>query len=101
MAPALAGPPIEIFAPPAAGPSAGASPPSSRRSSSGVEERDSAEVTRIGSQLVAPESAEAANWAFDVTPHDLVTAIVTEAGVLEPPYDRSIAEALGASQSPA
>ena len=42
-----------------------------------------------------------ANWAFDVTPHDLVTAIVTETGVLEPPYDRSIAEALGASQSPA
>jgi methylthioribose-1-phosphate isomerase len=36
-----------------------------------------------------------------VTPQDLVTAIVTEAGVLLPPYDESIAEALGASQSPA
>jgi methylthioribose-1-phosphate isomerase len=66
-----------------------------------IEERDPAEVTRVGSQLVAPEGAQAANWAFDVTPHDLVSAIVTEAGVLEPPYDHSIAEVLGASQSPA
>jgi methylthioribose-1-phosphate isomerase len=66
-----------------------------------IEERAAAEVTQIGSQPIAPAGADAANWAFDVTPHELVTAIVTEAGVLEPPYDRSIAEALGASQSPA
>jgi methylthioribose-1-phosphate isomerase len=66
-----------------------------------IEERDPREVTHVGSQAVAPEGADAANWAFDVTPHDLVTAIVTEAGILDPPYDRSIAKALGASQSPA
>jgi methylthioribose-1-phosphate isomerase len=50
-----------------------------------IEERDPAEVTRSG---------DAFNPAFDVTPAELVTAIFTEAGVLEPPYERSIARAL-------
>ena len=36
------------------------------------------------------------NFAFDVTPAELVTAIVTEAGVLRPPYETSIAEAFRA-----
>jgi len=59
-----------------------------------IEERDPAEVTSVGGMPIAPPSARAANWAFDITPHDLVTAIVTEAGVLEPPYEKSIARAL-------
>ena len=50
-----------------------------------IEERDPAEVTTHG---------DAANWAFDVTPAELVTAIVTETGVLEPPYEESIARAV-------
>jgi methylthioribose-1-phosphate isomerase len=50
-----------------------------------IEERDPAEVT---------ERFEAANFAFDVTPASLVTAIVTEAGLLRPPYEHSIASAL-------
>jgi len=66
-----------------------------------LEQRDPAEITRFGSAQVAPADAEAVNWAFDVTPHDLVTAIVTEAGVLEAPYDRSIADVLSTSQSAA
>jgi methylthioribose-1-phosphate isomerase len=57
-----------------------------RRTPSGdgipIEERDPAE---IGS------AAEAFNPAFDITPAELVTAIFTEAGVLEPPYEESIA----------
>jgi methylthioribose-1-phosphate isomerase len=52
-----------------------------------IEERDAAEVA-------APGGAPAANWAFDVTPNELVTAIVTEAGVLRPPYERSLAAAV-------
>jgi methylthioribose-1-phosphate isomerase len=52
-----------------------------------IEERDPSEVS---------SHAAALNLAFDVTPHDLVSAIVTEAGVLEPPYETSIAEALRA-----
>jgi methylthioribose-1-phosphate isomerase len=41
---------------------------------------------RAAAELDAPGDAPAANWAFDVTPHDLVTAIVTERGVVRPPY---------------
>ena len=47
-----------------------------------IEERDPAEITEAG---------DAFNPAFDVTPAALVTALVTEAGVLEPPYEESIA----------
>ena len=50
-----------------------------------IEERDPGEVVAGG---------DAFNPAFDVTPAELVTAIVTEAGVLEPPYPESIAKAL-------
>ena len=39
---------------------------------------------------------DAFNPAFDVTPAELVTAIITEAGVLAPPYDESIARAVAA-----
>jgi methylthioribose-1-phosphate isomerase len=42
---------------------------------------------------VAPDETQAMNFAFDVTPAELITAIVTEAGVLEPPYEQSIARA--------
>jgi methylthioribose-1-phosphate isomerase len=42
---------------------------------------------RSPDELGAPGGSDAANWAFDVTPHDLVTAIVTEAGVFRAPYD--------------
>src|SRR5215211_4377269 len=47
-----------------------------------IEERDPAEVV---------SGAEAFNPAFDITPAELVTAVFTEAGVLEPPYEESIA----------
>jgi methylthioribose-1-phosphate isomerase len=59
-----------------------------------IEERDGGEVTRLNGSAIAPEGAPAANFAFDVTPAELVTAIVTEAGVLRPPYDEAIAGAL-------
>jgi len=56
-----------------------------------IEERDAAEVTVIGGVAIAPRGARAVNFAFDVTPHPLVTAIATDAGVLRPPFDRAIA----------
>ena len=59
-----------------------------------IEERDADEVTHIGERPIAPAGAPAANFAFDVTPAELVAAIVTEAGVLRPPYRDSIARAL-------
>jgi methylthioribose-1-phosphate isomerase len=51
-----------------------------------VEDRPGDEVVRIAGQRIAPEGVAAANRAFDVTPAHLVTAIVTEHGVLRPPY---------------
>ncbi|RSM77977.1 S-methyl-5-thioribose-1-phosphate isomerase [Amycolatopsis sp. WAC 01375] len=49
-----------------------------------IEERDPGEVLSFGGTKVAPEGAEVFNPAFDVTPFDLVTAVVTEQGVLNP-----------------
>ena len=49
-----------------------------------IEDRGAAEVLSVRGVTVAPAGADAVNPAFDVTPHDLVTAIVTEARVLVP-----------------
>jgi methylthioribose-1-phosphate isomerase len=51
-----------------------------------IEERDPAELTHCGGVRTAPEGISVWNPAFDVTPHDLITAIVTEAGVIRPPF---------------
>ena len=59
-----------------------------------IEERDPMEVKEIFGMAVAPSEAEVANFAFDVTPSDLITAIITDAGVLRAPYEKSIAAAL-------
>ena len=51
-----------------------------------IEERTSDEVTHLGGQLLAPEGVVAAHPAFDVTPHTLIDAIITEQGIVRPPY---------------
>ena len=60
-----------------------------------IEERDPSEVLDIqrGGMPIAPQGSVARNPAFDITPHRLVTALITEAGVLEPPFDQSISYA--------
>jgi methylthioribose-1-phosphate isomerase len=60
-----------------------------------IEERQGEEVTSVFGTRVAPQGTEAVNFAFDVTPSELISAIVTEVGVLRPPYTESIAQALG------
>jgi methylthioribose-1-phosphate isomerase len=55
-----------------------------------IEERNPDEVTRVGGVRTAPEGIAVYNPAFDMTPHDLITAIITEAGVLRPPYAEAI-----------
>jgi methylthioribose-1-phosphate isomerase len=62
-----------------------------------IEERSSREVTEILGVPIAPAGVTAAHPAFDVTPARYVTAIITERGVLRPPYERSLAEAVGAA----
>ena len=59
-----------------------------------IEERDPAEITMFGSIHIAPHGVRAVNPVFDVTPQEYVTAIITEKGVLRPPYEASIAKAL-------
>jgi methylthioribose-1-phosphate isomerase len=51
-----------------------------------IEERSSDEVTHVGGYNIAPEGVSAAHPAFDVTPHSLITAIITERGVIYPPF---------------
>jgi methylthioribose-1-phosphate isomerase len=55
-----------------------------------IEFRDGAEVGGFAGQRWSPEGLEAYNPAFDVTPGELITAFVTEAGVLLPPYATSL-----------
>jgi methylthioribose-1-phosphate isomerase len=57
-----------------------------------IEERNPDEVTHIGGVRVAPEGVSVWNPAFDVTPARLVSAIITDRGVLRPPYELSIKE---------
>ena len=61
-----------------------------------IEERDPAEVLGLQFQgkQVAPEGARARNIAFDVTPARLVTAIVTENGVVNPPFEKNLRKAV-------
>jgi methylthioribose-1-phosphate isomerase len=60
-----------------------------------IEERKEIEVTEVFGTRVAPDDTAALNFAFDVTPAELITGIITEVGVLRAPYERSIAEAFG------
>ena len=55
-----------------------------------IEDRDPREVTHIGNLQIAPAGIAVANPAFDVTPHVLVSAIVTERGVARAPYKMSL-----------
>ncbi|HEY0322991.1 MAG TPA: S-methyl-5-thioribose-1-phosphate isomerase [Pyrinomonadaceae bacterium] len=55
-----------------------------------IEERDAREVTHIREHRLAPEGIEVHNPAFDVTPHELITAIITDRGVARAPYDKSL-----------
>ena len=51
-----------------------------------IEERDRREVTHVGSSRVVPEDAGVWNPAFDITPHQFVSAIITEHGICRSPY---------------
>jgi methylthioribose-1-phosphate isomerase len=55
-----------------------------------IEERDVREVTELFGKRIAPEMVQVYSPAFDVTPHELVTAIVTDQGVHLPPFSDSL-----------
>jgi methylthioribose-1-phosphate isomerase len=55
-----------------------------------IEERDTREVTHLRDQPLTPEGVPAHNPAFDVTPNDLIAAIITDKGVARQPYTESL-----------
>jgi methylthioribose-1-phosphate isomerase len=57
-----------------------------------IEERDAEEITTIRGVRLAPEGMHVYNPAFDITPNGYITAIITEAGVVLPPFQESIGE---------
>ncbi|MBN1780452.1 S-methyl-5-thioribose-1-phosphate isomerase [bacterium] len=59
-----------------------------------IEQRDRSEVAAFMGRITVPEAVPVYNPAFDVTPNHLVTAIVTEKGVLTPPFELSIRKVL-------
>lgn len=60
-----------------------------------IEERDPDEVRRGMGRLTAPEGVEVWNPAFDVTPAHLITSIITDAGVLRPPFTAALSGLAG------
>jgi len=55
-----------------------------------IEQRKPSEVTTIGDKKTAPDDIGVINPAFDMTPPELISGIITEAGVAKPPYEESI-----------
>ena len=55
-----------------------------------IEERDPREVTHVREHRLSPEGVDVHNPAFDVTPAELIAAIITDRGVARPPYTESL-----------
>ncbi len=55
-----------------------------------IEERESDEVTHIDRICITPENVEVANPAFDITPSQYITAIITEKGIISHPLEKGI-----------
>jgi methylthioribose-1-phosphate isomerase len=58
-----------------------------------IEERAASEMTHVGGTRISPEGVPVLNPSFDVTPNQLITAIITEMGVIRAPFDRHLKEA--------
>jgi len=63
-----------------------------------IEERPAEEVLELGGTRIAPAETEAHNPAFDVTPADLISAIVTDEGVLRAPFGPALVTAMARRQ---
>jgi len=55
-----------------------------------IEQRKASEVTGIGDKKTAPDGIGVINPAFDITPPELISGIITENGIAKPPYEESI-----------
>ncbi|MGC9396260.1 MAG: S-methyl-5-thioribose-1-phosphate isomerase [Anaerolineae bacterium] len=64
-----------------------------------IEQRPADEVTRFETCQIAPEGAPATNLAFDVTPAAHITAIITECGIVYPPFSENLFRLMGTRQN--
>lgn len=60
-----------------------------------IEERSVDEVVKVGKKRVAPKGVRIFNPAFDMTPPELISGIITERGVLKPPFEKNLKAMLG------
>ncbi len=57
-----------------------------------IEEREASELKKFNGKMIAPEKVNVFNPAFDITPGELITGIITEYGIIKPPYKKNIEE---------
>lgn len=57
-----------------------------------IEERSIDEVIKIGTRRLAPKKVRVFNPAFDLTPPELISGIITELGIINPPFDKNISQ---------
>ena len=60
-----------------------------------IEERSVDEVVKVGKKRIAPKRVRVFNPAFDMTPPELITGIITERGVLTPPFEKNLKTLMG------
>ena len=60
-----------------------------------IEERGEQEVTHWGDRRTAPENIQYRNPAFDITPHTLVSGLITDKGIIQPPYEQNLKRLYG------
>lgn len=62
-----------------------------------IEQREASEVTGIGDTKTAPDGIDVINPAFDMTPPELISGIITENGIAKPPFEKSIRQLFAAN----
>ena len=62
-----------------------------------IEQRKASEVTGIGDKKTAPDGIDVINPAFDITPPELISGVITENGIAKPPFEESIKELFAAN----
>jgi methylthioribose-1-phosphate isomerase len=60
-----------------------------------IEERSTEEVVKVGKKRIAPRGVKVFNPAFDMTPPELITGIITQNGLLTPPFEKNLKSLLG------
>jgi len=60
-----------------------------------IEEREAKEITTIGRKRIVPRGVRVYNPVFDITPPTLINSIISEKGIVNPPFDKNISRVIG------